>query len=195
MLYARLQLPLHIFEPRYRALVGDALARDRHDRHDPAAARRRCAGCIPSAALAASAMSRRWRTGATISCSKGCSASRVLRELDGDRRPSARSRANCGKRMAGETLSLDRARRDSRCEARRFADAQGYASTGIAVAQLDDFSLVNGVAQIAPFDAAAKQALLESPGRRRAQRTAYPADAVFRAARRLGRPGDFAITA
>lgn len=29
VLYPGLQLPLHIFEPRYRALVSDALARDR----------------------------------------------------------------------------------------------------------------------------------------------------------------------
>ena len=31
-----------------------------------------------------------------------------------------------------------------------------------AVARLDDEALVNGIAQIAPFDAAAKQALLEA---------------------------------
>src|SRR6478735_3407347 len=29
LLFPRAQLPLHIFEPRYRALVSDALARDR----------------------------------------------------------------------------------------------------------------------------------------------------------------------
>ena len=29
ILFPGLQLPLHIFEPRYRALVSDALARDR----------------------------------------------------------------------------------------------------------------------------------------------------------------------
>jgi len=32
-----------------------------------------------------------------------------------------------------------------------------------SVARLDDQSLINGVAQIAPFDPAAKQALLEAP--------------------------------
>ena len=48
-------------------------------------------------------------------------------------------------------------------EARRFADAQGYAVEWDAVAQLDDQSLINGVSQIAPFDAASKQALLEAP--------------------------------
>ena len=49
-------------------------------------------------------------------------------------------------------------------ESRRFADAQGYAVDWNSVAQLDDYSLVNAIAQIAPFDAAAKQALLEARG-------------------------------
>jgi hypothetical protein len=47
-------------------------------------------------------------------------------------------------------------------EARRFADAQGYSVDWDSVARLDDASLINGVSQIAPFDAAAKQALLEA---------------------------------
>lgn len=49
-------------------------------------------------------------------------------------------------------------------EARRFADAQGYAVDWDQVGRLDDLSLINGVSQIAPFDSAAKQALLEAPG-------------------------------
>ena len=48
-------------------------------------------------------------------------------------------------------------------EARAFADRQGYSVNWDAVAQLDDLALINGVSQIAPFDAAAKQALLEAP--------------------------------
>jgi Lon protease-like protein len=48
-------------------------------------------------------------------------------------------------------------------EARAFADRQGYSVDWDEVAQLDDQSLINGVSQIAPFDAAAKQALLEAP--------------------------------
>ena len=48
-------------------------------------------------------------------------------------------------------------------ESRRFADRQGYAVDWEAVNRLDDEALVNGIAQIAPFDVAAKQALLESP--------------------------------
>ena len=49
-------------------------------------------------------------------------------------------------------------------EARRFADAQGYSVDWDQVSRLDDVSLINGVSQIAPFDIAAKQALLEASG-------------------------------
>jgi Lon protease-like protein len=63
----------------------------------------------------------------------------------------------------GEALSIAE-RAALEIESRRFADTQGYAVDWSAVGQLDDFSLVNAIAQIAPFDAAAKQALLEARG-------------------------------
>jgi len=47
-------------------------------------------------------------------------------------------------------------------EARRFADAQGYAIDWQEVGRLDDQALVNGLSQAIPFDIAAKQALLEA---------------------------------
>ena len=39
---------------------------------------------------------------------------------------------------------------------------QGYSVDWESVERLDDVLLINGVSQIAPFDAAAKQALLEA---------------------------------
>ena len=47
-------------------------------------------------------------------------------------------------------------------EARRLGDALGLAVDWAAVARLDDEMLVNAIAQVAPFDVGAKQALLES---------------------------------
>ena len=47
-------------------------------------------------------------------------------------------------------------------EAREFAAGQGYSVDWESVARLDDRSLINGVSQIAPFDPASKQALLEA---------------------------------
>jgi len=46
-------------------------------------------------------------------------------------------------------------------EARRLGDAMGLAVDWAAVAKLDDEMLVNAIAQVAPFDVGAKQALLE----------------------------------
>ena len=87
---------------------------------------------------------------ATTSSSKGCRCS-----------------ASCAELIAGpanpEILSLSR-RSALESESRAFADAQGYAVDWEAVTRLDDESLVNGIAQIAPFDVAAKQALLEAEG-------------------------------
>src|SRR3546814_445467 len=47
-------------------------------------------------------------------------------------------------------------------EARRFANRQGYSVDWESVTRLDDRSLIDGVAQIVPFDPASKQALLEA---------------------------------
>jgi uncharacterized protein len=63
----------------------------------------------------------------------------------------------------GEALAIAE-RASLEIEARRFADRQGYAVDWTSVSQLDDYSLVNAIAQIAPFDSAAKQALLEAKG-------------------------------
>ncbi len=48
------------------------------------------------------------------------------------------------------------------CEAELFADQLGYTVDWSAVASLDDETLVNGIGQIAPFDAPGKQAILEA---------------------------------
>jgi hypothetical protein len=62
-----LQLPLHIFEPRYRAMVSDALARDRRIAmiQPQAPAEGRCSRWV---VWARSRMSRRWKTGVSTSC-------------------------------------------------------------------------------------------------------------------------------
>ena len=49
-------------------------------------------------------------------------------------------------------------------EARRLGDAMGLDTVDwTAVNRLDDEMLVNAIAQVAPFDVGAKQALLEQP--------------------------------
>src|ERR671920_2063224 len=59
-----------------------------------------------------------------------------------------------------EPLSLIQ-RAEVEREARKLGDALGLAVDWAAVARLDDEMLVNAIAQVAPFDMGAKQALLE----------------------------------
>jgi uncharacterized protein len=61
-----------------------------------------------------------------------------------------------------EPPPLEMARRaEVEQEARRLGDALGLALDWAAVSRLDDEILVNAIAQVAPFDVSAKQALLE----------------------------------
>jgi Lon protease-like protein len=92
---------------------------------------------------------------------EGVALFRVIRELD-VATPFRQVEAALLPVMEDDQLSLGR-RSSLELESRRFAEGQGYAVDWDAVERLDDESLVNGIAQIAPFDAAAKQALLEAP--------------------------------
>ena len=85
---------------------------------------------------------------------------RVVRELDVTT-PFRQVEAELLPDQEDETLALAE-RAGLEAESRRFATAQGYAVDWEAVSRLDDEALVNGIAQIAPFDAASKQALLEA---------------------------------
>jgi len=91
---------------------------------------------------------------------EGVALFRVVRELDVTT-PFRQVEAVMLPAPGDDMLSLGR-RSSLELESRRFADAQGYAVDWDAVGRLDDESLVNGIAQIAPFDSAAKQALLEA---------------------------------
>ena len=161
ILFPGLQLPLHIFEPRYRALVGSALAKDRKIAMiQPQAASEGAPlfeiGCVGRIGEVEALDDGRYNI-----VLEGEARFRVLRELE----VTTPFRQVEGELIADpevEALSaIERAGFEQ--EAREFADRQGYAVDWDAVSQLDDQSLINGVSQIAPFDAAAKQALLEAP--------------------------------
>lgn len=163
LLFPGMHLPLHIFEPRYRAMVSDALARDRRigmiqprplggNAEVPALFDVGCIGQI----IDVEAM----EDGRYDIVLQGVSRFRVVRELD-----VTTPFRQVDVEMLGEQddAALAPAERASlEMESRRFAQAQGYAVDWEAVSRLDDGNLVNGIAQIAPFDVAAKQALLEA---------------------------------
>jgi Lon protease-like protein len=164
ILFPGLQLPLHIFELRYRAMISQALARDRligmiqprgqgerGDREAPLFD----VGCIGKItdveALA---------DGCYNVIIEGQSLFRVIREL-GVTTAFRQVEAETLPSMGDAALAaVERAALET--ESRRFATWLGYRVDWDGIAQLDDMTLVNAIAQIAPFDATAKQALLEA---------------------------------
>ncbi|MBB4099685.1 LON peptidase substrate-binding domain-containing protein [Sphingomonas kyeonggiensis] len=160
LLFPRMHLPLHIFEPRYRAMISDALARDRRigmiqprDTASPPALFD--IGCVGRIAEVEALDDGRFDI-----VLEGLARFAVLRELDVTT-PFRQVEAEL--ETVGESEILALAERAAlEIESRRFADGLGYAVDWEAVSRLDDESLVNGIAQIAPFDAASKQALLEA---------------------------------
>ena len=160
LLFPGLHLPLHIFEPRYRALISDAMARDRrigmiqpNGRGDPPSLY--SIGCVGRIAEVEALDDGRFNL-----ILEGQALFRMIRELDVTT-AFRQVEAELLPIRADATLSLG-ARASLEFESKRFADAQGYSVDWDSVAKLDDESLVNGIAQIAPFDTAAKQALLEA---------------------------------
>lgn len=165
LLFPRMHLPLHIFEPRYRALISDAMARDRRigmiqpkppsNREEVDHPQLFDMGCVGKIAQVEALDDGRYNI-----VLEGLSRFKLLRELDVTT-PFRQVEAQLESNFDDEPLAgIQRA--DLEGESRRFAEAQGYAVDWEAVGRLDDEALVNGIAQIAPFDSAAKQALLEA---------------------------------
>lgn len=161
VLYPGLHLPLHIFEPRYRAMVSDALIRERRigmiqPQRAAEGAPLFAIGCVGKIGEVEAMPDGRFNI-----ILAGETRFRVLREITATT-PFRQVEAELLDEPADEALApVERASFER--EARRFADAQGYSVDWDSVARLDDASLINGVAQVAPFDPAAKQALLEAP--------------------------------
>ncbi|WP_298692953.1 LON peptidase substrate-binding domain-containing protein [uncultured Sphingomonas sp.] len=165
LLFPRAMLPLHIFEPRYRAMISDAMARDRRigmiqprdgDHAKPALFDIGCVGRI--------AEFEALDDGRYNLVLEGLTRFRLVRELDvttAFRQVEADWSGFESDSAEPDPLGLA-LRADLEREARRYAEAKGYAIDWSAVERLDDEALVNGVAQVAPFDVATKQALLEA---------------------------------
>ena len=163
LLFPRSQLPLHIFEPRYRAMTRDALASDRliamiqpkDDAEPPTLFEIGCIGRIGAC--------EELDDGRYNLVLEGLSRFRIAREaivetpyrqVDADR---------SGFEEDPDVVLGIAQRAEIEREARRYADALGYMVEWDSVSRLDDEMLVNGIAQIAPLDTGSKQALLEAP--------------------------------
>lgn len=162
ILFPRAQLPLHIFEPRYRAMVRDAAAGDSligmvqpRDRAEPP--RLFDVGCLGRIVGLEELEDGRFNI-----VLEGVARFRIEREIEAKteyRQVDADPRGFDDDEP--EPLGLAQ-RAELEREARRYAEALGYSVDWEAVGRLDDEMLVNGIAQIAPLDVGSKQALLEA---------------------------------
>jgi uncharacterized protein len=163
LLFPRGQLPLHIFEPRYRAMVRDALATNqligmiqpRGGGEPPPLFEIGCLGRIADA--------EELDDGRFNIVLEGLSRFRIAREAEVDTLYRQVDAERTGFDDSAEPAPLGLAQRaELEQEARRYADALGYSVDWDAVTRLDDEMLVNAIAQVAPLDVGSKQALLEA---------------------------------
>jgi uncharacterized protein len=162
LLFPRSQLPLHIFEPRYRAMTRDALAGDRliamiqpRDHEEPAALFE--IGCIGRIGSCDELDDGRFNL-----VLEGLSRFRIVREAAVDTLYRQVDADRSGFEDDEDAVLHLAQRAEVEREARRYADALGYMVEWEQVSRLDDEMLVNGIAQIAPLDVGSKQALLEA---------------------------------
>ena len=170
LLFPRAQLPLHIFEERYREMVRDALAgpgriamiqpmpavgdADLGGDHPPLFR----AGCLGEIVGVEELDDGRFNI-----VLQGSHRFRLIAEADIGT-PYRQADVDLAAFDDSEPEALPLILRSAvEREARRFGDALGLAVDWDAVGRLDDEMLVNAIAQVAPFDPGAKQALLEEP--------------------------------
>lgn len=163
LLFPGMHLPLHIFEERYRALINDAMARDRQigmiqpkeTGDHPALFDIGCLGKI----IDIEALD----DGRFNVVLEGVARFRIVEEIDAST-AFRQVRAEIEDDLELDEVLASAERAALEIESRKFADLQGYQVDWDSIGRLDDMAFVNGIAQIAPFDAASKQALLEVQG-------------------------------
>jgi Lon protease-like protein len=165
ILFPRTQLPLHIFEPRYRSMIEDASAGSARigmiqplgsgdDPQHPPLYRVGCVGEIVGL--------EEMEDGRFNVVLQGSARFRLIAEADvGTPYRQADVDTEAFDDSEPEPLGLAQ-RAEVEREARRLGDAMGLTVDWEAVNRLDDEMLVNAIAQVAPFDFGAKQALLEA---------------------------------
>ena len=164
ILFPRSQLPLHIFERRYREMVKDVIdgagqiamiqpLRLDDDNLAPLYG----VGCVGEVVGVEELDDGRYNI-----VLLGSNRFRLVRESEVDvpYRCAEVDIEQFDDNEPGPLAPIQRAEVER--EARRLGDALGLAVDWEAVGQLDDEMLVNAIAQVAPFDVSAKQALLES---------------------------------
>lgn len=166
ILFPRAQLPLHIFEQRYRDMVHDvsesggliAMIQPRGtDGDEDDDAPLYDVGCVGEIVGLEELEDGRFNI-----ILNGTHRFRLLGEVDlGTAYRNADLDVGAFDDSEPDALAMA-VRAEVEREARRLGDALGLSVDWSAVSRLDDELLVNAIAQVAPFDISAKQALLES---------------------------------
>ena len=168
LMLPRARLPLHIFEPRYLAMLDDVLKSDLRligmiqPREVPkgASARLHSIGC--AGRLTAFSETEDGRYMITLT---GASRFRVQREVEGFS-PYAR----CDVDWEGFSRDLGPAERDGGFDRERFMgllerffESRNLSTDWDSMKEAEDELLVNSLSMLCPFDPEDKQALLEAP--------------------------------
>ena len=162
LLFPGSQLPLHIFEPRYREMVRDAMAGDRliamvqprNGEEPPSLFEIGCIGRISACDELEDGRFNIVLEGVSrFRIAREAEVSTPYRQVDADRE---------GLDQEGDPVLGLAQRAEIEREARAYADSLGYLVDWNSVSRLDDEMLVNGICQIAPLDVGSKQALLEA---------------------------------
>lgn len=161
ILYPGLVLPLHIFEPRYRAMMSESMARDRMigmvqpKVPEGELYRVGCVGYLREVEML--------DDGRYNILLEGRQRFTIQRELEVST-PFRQVEAEYWNDGEQDEILASSERAALEQEAQKFARLRGYEVDWEELSRLDDYALVCGIAQIAPFDPGAKQALLETRG-------------------------------
>jgi Lon protease-like protein len=163
LLFPRSQLPLHIFEPRYREMVRDALeGPGRIGMIQPSAGEDEGSPLYPVGCIGEIVGVEELEDGRYNIVLLGTSRFRLKEVTDLETAyRNAEVDADAFDESEPPPLSMT-LRAEVEREARRLGDAMRLSVDWGAVRRLDDEMLVNAIAQVAPFDVGAKQALLEA---------------------------------
>ncbi|WP_373636842.1 LON peptidase substrate-binding domain-containing protein [Yoonia sp. BS5-3] len=167
LLLPRSRLPLHLFEPRYLAMLDDVLKTPSRligmvqPYEAPGSEKKlHTIGCAGK--LTAFSETEDGRYMITLS---GASRFRIVEEVDGFT-PYRRCKVN----WQGFDRDLGPAEKDHGFDRTRFMEAlgrylkdQGLATDWESLSEADDELLINSLSTLCPFDAEDKQALLEAP--------------------------------
>ena len=164
ILFPRSQLPLHIFEPRYREMVRDAIdGQGRIAMIQPQVPGDDSSPLFQVGCVGEIVAVEELEDGLFNIVLHGSNRFRLVAEADlGTAYRHADVDITAFDDSDPDPLSLAQ-RAEIEQEARRLADALGLAVDWDSVSRLDDEMLVNAISQVAPFDVGAKQGLLEQP--------------------------------